>query len=113
MVGSLEINWLTPTKIRETLVLGERGLFRLDDLTQDLYFYENAQSKDMSWPAYASLKGVSEGSMNRYAVPRFEPKAGWRLSAHFEGDVGDNRRDGCAFYHWRWSNPDEHRAIAL
>ncbi len=74
LVGSLEINWLTPTKIRETLVLGERGLFRLDDLTQDLYFYENAQSKDMmSWPALAALKGVSEGSMRRYEVPRFEP----------------------------------------
>jgi len=73
MVGSLEINWLTPTKIRETLVLGERGLFRLDDLTQDLYFYENAQSKDMSWSALAALRGVSEGSMSRYAVPRFEP----------------------------------------
>ncbi len=39
VVGSLEINWLTPTKIREVLVLGEQGLFRVDDLTQDLYFY--------------------------------------------------------------------------
>ena len=73
VVGSLEINWLTPTKVRETLVLGERGLFRVDDLTQDLYFYENAQAKDIQWSAYATLKGVSEGSMIRYAIPRFEP----------------------------------------
>jgi predicted dehydrogenase len=42
VTGSLEINWLTPTKVREVLVLGERGMFRVDDLTQDLYFYENA-----------------------------------------------------------------------
>jgi UDP-N-acetylglucosamine 3-dehydrogenase len=73
VVGSLEINWLTPTKIRETLVLGERGLFRVDDLTQDLYFFENAYAKDLQWPALAALKGVSEGSMTRYAIQRYEP----------------------------------------
>ncbi len=73
VVGGLEINWLTPTKIRETIVLGERGLFRVDDLTQDLYFFENEQAKDLSWNALATLKGVSEGSMTRFAIPRFEP----------------------------------------
>ncbi len=73
VVGSLEINWLTPTKIREVLVLGERGMFRVDDLTQDLYFYENAQVKDMQWTTLAALKGVSEGSMTRYALQRYEP----------------------------------------
>lgn len=73
LVGALEINWLTPTKIRETLVLGERGLFKVDDLTQDLYFFENAQAKDLSWNALATLKGVSEGSMKRFAIFRYEP----------------------------------------
>jgi len=73
LVGGLEINWLTPTKIRETFVLGERGLFKVDDLTQDLYFFENAQAKDVSWAALATLKGVSEGSMTRFAIQRFEP----------------------------------------
>ena len=73
VVGSLEINWLTPTKIREVLVLGERGLFRVDDLTQDLYFYENAQAYGNMWPALQTLKGVSEGSMIRYALQRYEP----------------------------------------
>ncbi len=73
VTGSLEINWLTPTKVRETLVLGERGMFRVDDLTQDLYFYENAQAKDIQWAALQTLRGVSEGSMTRYAIPRFEP----------------------------------------
>jgi len=38
ITGALEINWLTPTKMRETLVLGEKGLFRVDDLMQDLIF---------------------------------------------------------------------------
>jgi UDP-N-acetylglucosamine 3-dehydrogenase len=73
VVGSLEINWLTPTKIREVLVLGERGLFRVDDLTQDLYFYENAQANDVQWTTLAALKGVSEGSMTRYPLQRYEP----------------------------------------
>jgi predicted dehydrogenase len=73
VTGSLEINWLTPTKVRETLVLGERGMFRVDDLTQDLYFFENAQAKDVQWTTLQTLKGVSEGTMTRYAIPRFEP----------------------------------------
>lgn len=71
--GVLEINWLTPTKVRETLVLGERGMFRVDDLTQDLYFYENSQANGNLWPALQTLKGVSEGSMTRYALQRYEP----------------------------------------
>ena len=73
VAGSLEINWLTPTKVRETLVLGERGMYRVDDLTQDLYFFENAHAKDVQWATLQTLKGVSEGSMTRYAIPRFEP----------------------------------------
>ncbi|MGW8251808.1 MAG: Gfo/Idh/MocA family oxidoreductase [Anaerolineales bacterium] len=73
ITGALEINWLTPTKVREVLVLGERGLFKVDDLTQDLYFFENAQVDAVSWPALQNLKGVSEGSMTRFAIPRYEP----------------------------------------
>jgi predicted dehydrogenase len=73
ITGMLEINWLTPTKVREVLVLGEQGLFRVDDLTQDLYFYENALSPQLSWPALQTLKGVGEGSMTRFALQRYEP----------------------------------------
>ena len=74
VVGALEINWLTPTKVREVLVLGERGLFRVDDLVQDLYFYENAQAGGSELPMnLRTLKGVSEGSMTRFALQRYEP----------------------------------------
>lgn len=72
-IGALEINWLTPTKIRETYVLGERGLFRVDDLTQDLYFFENPQARELPWNALATLKGVSEGNVTRFEIPRREP----------------------------------------
>jgi predicted dehydrogenase len=73
VTGHLEINWLTPTKVREVLVLGERGMFRVDDLTQDLYFYENAQANGALWPGLQTLKGVSEGSMTRFSLQRYEP----------------------------------------
>ena len=73
VIGGLEINWLTPTKIREVLVLGERGMFRADALTQDLYFYENSLVNEVQWATLQTIKGVSEGSMTRYAIPRFEP----------------------------------------
>jgi predicted dehydrogenase len=73
IVGILEINWLTPTKVRETLVLGERGMFRVDDLTQDLYYFENAHANDELWRDLRVIKGVSEGQMVRFAVQRQEP----------------------------------------
>lgn len=73
VIGQLEINWLTPTKMREVLVLGERGMFRYDDLTQDLYFYENAETEGDLWGALQAIKGVSEGRMVRYAIQRQEP----------------------------------------
>jgi predicted dehydrogenase len=73
VTGALEINWLTPTKVREVLVLGERGMFRVDDLTQDLYFYENAQGTEDLWLGLRTIKGVSEGTMTRFAIQRREP----------------------------------------
>jgi UDP-N-acetylglucosamine 3-dehydrogenase len=73
VTGALEINWLTPTKVREVLVIGERGMFRVDDLTQDLYFYENSQATEGLWHGLQTIKGVSEGSMIRYAIQRREP----------------------------------------
>jgi len=73
ITGALEINWLTPTKMRETLVLGEKGLFRVDDLMQDLYFYENTQAIGELWSPFRAIRGVSEGSMTRFPIKRQEP----------------------------------------
>ncbi len=72
-IGTLAINWLTPTKIRELYVTGERGMFRVDYLTQDLYFFENAIAGDGEWDALRVLRGVSEGQMIRYVVNKKEP----------------------------------------
>lgn len=83
VVGVLELNWLTPVKVRETIVLGERGMFRVDDLNQDLYFYENGQAADLPWPALQTLRGVSEGCMIRHPIQRYEP-----LKAELEAFIG-------------------------
>ncbi len=39
VVGVLEVNWLTPIKVRKLSVLGEKGLFTVDYLDQALLFY--------------------------------------------------------------------------
>ncbi len=72
-VGTLSINWLTPTKIRELYVTGECGMFRVDYLTQDLYFFENATTSDGDWDTLRVLRGVSEGRMIRHVVGKKEP----------------------------------------
>lgn len=72
-IGTLAINWLTPTKIRELYVTGERGMFRVDYLTQDLFFFENATANSGEWEALRTLRGVSEGRMIRHVVAKKEP----------------------------------------
>lgn len=72
-IGTLTINWLTPTKIREFIVTGERGLFRCDYLTQDLYFFENPVSHGSEWENLRVLRGVREGKMVRHTVAKKEP----------------------------------------
>lgn len=88
MTGALEINWLTPTKVRETLVLGERGMFRVDDLTQDLYFFANSETGGELWSTLGAIKGVSEGEMVRYPLKRYEP-----LKAELESFVASVQND--------------------
>jgi predicted dehydrogenase len=72
-IGILDINWLTPTKIRELTLTGEKGMFLVDHLTQDLYFYENADLNNERWSTISLLRGVSEGRMIRYPVHKYEP----------------------------------------
>jgi UDP-N-acetylglucosamine 3-dehydrogenase len=73
ILGVLEINWLTPTKIRELYVTGERGMFRVDYITQDLCFYENAETNGDRWSTISLLRGVSEGMIIRYPIKKKEP----------------------------------------
>lgn len=70
-VGVLDINWLTPTKIRELSMLGERGMFHVNYLTQELYFYENNYAN--GWEGMVALMGVSEGRITKYEIRKREP----------------------------------------
>jgi predicted dehydrogenase len=72
VVGVLDINWLTPTKIRELSVAGEGGMFVIDYLAQHLTFFENSDA-EMDFESLARVSGVSEGNMIRYSIPRVEP----------------------------------------
>ena len=56
------VNWLTPTKERRTFVTGEKGMFIADTLTADLTFYY-----------IANFRGVAEGDVTRFAIPKPEP----------------------------------------
>ncbi|GGC89848.1 dehydrogenase [Tersicoccus solisilvae] len=79
-VGSLEngimtshlVNWLSPMKERVTVVTGERGAFVADTLTADLTFHENG-STVTEWDAVAAFRGVAEGNVTRFAIPKPEP----------------------------------------
>jgi UDP-N-acetylglucosamine 3-dehydrogenase len=82
------VDWLTPTKVRRTRVLGERGMLVADTLTADLTFYENADVPTGGWPAMQAMRGVAEGDMTRYALARREPLAVEleMFCAHVRGD---------------------------
>ena len=71
-IGVLDVDWLTPTKIRELGVTGERGMFQVNYLTQDLFFFENAEAQEM-WESLSILRGVAEGRMIRHVVNKREP----------------------------------------
>ncbi len=73
IVGTLSINWLTPTKIRELSVIGDLGMYYVNYLTQDLFFYENPEASGPEWDTFRVLRGVSEGRMVRHVVRKKEP----------------------------------------
>lgn len=71
-IGVLDVNRLTPAKIRELTLTGERGMFTVNYLTQDLYFYENDYATG-AWESLGILKGVGEGNMIRLRIEKKEP----------------------------------------
>jgi UDP-N-acetylglucosamine 3-dehydrogenase len=71
-VTSHLVNWLSPMKERVTVVTGVKGAFVADTLTADLTFYANGLVP-MEWDAIAKFRGVAEGDMVRFAIPKPEP----------------------------------------
>ncbi|MBZ0278163.1 MAG: Gfo/Idh/MocA family oxidoreductase [Anaerolineae bacterium] len=73
-VGVLNVNWITPTKIRRLTVTGARGMFTCDLLSQELFFYEN-DTAPSQWDTLSVLRGVSEGNVLGIRIQRHEPLA--------------------------------------
>ncbi len=71
-VTSHLVNWLSPFKERVTIITGEKGAFVADTLTADLTFHANGEVRT-TWFDIARFRGVSEGDVVRYAIPKREP----------------------------------------
>jgi predicted dehydrogenase len=84
-IVQLDVNWLTPTKIRELSVTGECGMFLANYLTQELSFFENNVTEQ---GLLDPVSTVIEGKMVRFKIESREP-----LRAELE-DVIDSIETG-------------------
>jgi predicted dehydrogenase len=73
------VNWLSPRKIRQVVIIGEKGLLEIDLLSADLLFYANGVHKN-EYKEIAHFKGVSQGDVVKYSFNRVEPL----LTEHLE-----------------------------
>lgn len=85
--GMLDVNWLTPAKRRQLVVVGEEGMFELDYLTQRLTF---TRSPDVAHPTL--IRGYAptfEGPVVEIPVEAVEP-----LAAELDAFLGVVRTGG-------------------
>src|SRR3954453_2875176 len=68
---SCNVDWISPTKIRRTRVLGEQGMFEADTLTADLTLFRNGDRATAPW--LQQQRGVTEGDITRFAIAKPEP----------------------------------------
>jgi UDP-N-acetylglucosamine 3-dehydrogenase len=71
-LGLLDVNWLTPEKTREIVLIGENGLLRASYLTQDVWFVESP-SAPLAWDGLSMLRGDGEGAAVRFSLAKAEP----------------------------------------
>ncbi|HEY7524424.1 MAG TPA: Gfo/Idh/MocA family oxidoreductase [Candidatus Limnocylindrales bacterium] len=71
--GMLDVNWLTPAKRRQLVVVGEEGMFELDYLSQRLTF---TSVPDVTRPGFlAGYAPTFEGDVEELPVASAEPLA--------------------------------------
>jgi UDP-N-acetylglucosamine 3-dehydrogenase len=72
ILGVINANWLTPKKVRQIRVTGEKGMFVANYLTQELYFYEKEfASKYVDYNK--SFMMGKEGKKVKIKIERKEP----------------------------------------
>jgi len=81
----LNVNWLTPTRIRKMYITGERGMFVIDYMDQKLFFYENASQESIENRGEL----IREGNMTRFRIDKKEPLR--NEIEHFIECVKENR----------------------
>ena len=85
--GMLDVNWLTPAKRRQLLVVGEEGMFELDYLTQRLTF---TRATDTTNPRLiGGYAPTFEGETVELPVASAEP-----LASELDAFLGIVRRGG-------------------
>jgi len=72
VVGLLDVNWMTPKKVRSLTVTGARGYFTCDLISQELFFFEN-DAGPSQWDQLSMLRGVAEGNVLGIKISRHEP----------------------------------------
>ena len=72
VIGVISTNWLTPDLIRNLVITGEKGMFKVDYLNQELYFYHNAAlPKEIDYNRI--VKGVEAGDVLKIKINKDEP----------------------------------------
>ena len=72
LLVSHEVNWVTPTKVRKTIVLGEEGMLVADSLKAELRLFKNGDTGS-EWGMYSNFRGVTEGEEIKFVIPVREP----------------------------------------
>ena len=71
-LASIDVNWLTPVKLRRLVLQGLEAMFEVNYITQQLYKYEITYVKEFSdWSDI--LLAMTEGEMRRIPVRKEEP----------------------------------------
>jgi UDP-N-acetylglucosamine 3-dehydrogenase len=72
LVASMDVNWLTPVKIRRLTIQGPKAMIEVDYIRQELYDYEISYSREYTnWSDV--LIGMMEGEMRKIPVKKEEP----------------------------------------
>jgi len=73
VVGILNVDRLTPVPVRELRVTGSKGMFEVNYLLQELYFYKNSAAEDESYEYTNHAMGVIPGDMIKVQIKKREP----------------------------------------
>jgi UDP-N-acetylglucosamine 3-dehydrogenase len=72
IIVNLLVNWLSPVKERNIMIIGEKGAFHVSTLTSDLTFFANGKFK-VTQDSIAHFKGVTQGDVTTFSFDKKEP----------------------------------------